>query len=111
MAPRKAARCPSIRATSLRQAVVWVDHLLKSHPSGSVRLGLAVGMALLLAGCARHVAPPAPGPPKVTVVTLQVQPVPITTELPGRVTAYRTAEVRPQVNGVILKRLFVVGGE
>jgi RND family efflux transporter MFP subunit len=37
--------------------------------------------------------------------------VPITTELPGRVNAYRTADVRPQVNGIILKRLFVEGGE
>jgi membrane fusion protein (multidrug efflux system) len=47
----------------------------------------------------------------VSVITLQAQSVPITTELPGRVTAYRTADVRPQVNGIILKRLFVEGGE
>jgi membrane fusion protein (multidrug efflux system) len=37
--------------------------------------------------------------------------VPIITELPGRVTAHRTADVRPQVNGIILKRLFVEGSE
>jgi RND family efflux transporter MFP subunit len=37
--------------------------------------------------------------------------VPITTELPGRVNAYRTADVRPQVNGIILKRFFVEGSE
>jgi membrane fusion protein (multidrug efflux system) len=42
---------------------------------------------------------------------VQAQAVPITTELPGRVTGYRTADVRPQVNGVILKRLFVEGGD
>jgi len=37
--------------------------------------------------------------------------VPITTELPGRVAAFRIADVRPQVNGIILKRLFIEGSE
>jgi membrane fusion protein (multidrug efflux system) len=45
------------------------------------------------------------------VVTLHAQPVTITTDLPGRTVAYRIAEVRPQVSGVILKRLFTEGGE
>jgi membrane fusion protein (multidrug efflux system) len=45
------------------------------------------------------------------VVTVREQAVPIITELPGRITAYRTADVRPQVNGIILKRLFVEGSE
>jgi len=77
------------------------------HPGG--RFG--VGAAVLITGCGHHAPPPAPGPPKVSVVTLRTQPVPIVTELPGRVNAYRTADVRPQVNGIILKRLFVEGGE
>src|SRR5215468_10402336 len=77
------------------------------HPGGR----LAVLAAVLLTGCGHHAPPPAPGPPKVSVVTLRTQPVPIVTELPGRVNAYRTADVRPQVNGIILKRLFVEGGE
>ena len=72
---------------------------------------LFTGVAALLAGCGHHGPPPAPPPPKVFVVTLQAQAVPITTELPGRVNALRTADVRPQVNGIILKRLFVEGGE
>ena len=72
---------------------------------------LAAGAALLLIGCGHHAAPPAAGPPKVSVVTLRAQTVPIVTELPGRVNAYRTADVRPQVNGIILRRLFVEGGE
>jgi membrane fusion protein (multidrug efflux system) len=67
--------------------------------------------ALALNGCGRKAAPPAAAVPKVTVVTVQAQTVPLTTELPGRVTAYRTADVRPQVNGIILKRLFVEGSE
>src|SRR5580692_11129270 len=72
---------------------------------------LFTGVAALLAGCGHHGPPAAPPPPKVSVVTLQAQAVPITTELPGRLIALRTADVRPQVNGIILKRLFVEGGE
>lgn len=44
-------------------------------------------------------------------MTLRAQAVPITTELPGRVTPYRVADVRPQVSGIIQKRLFVEGSE
>ena len=72
---------------------------------------LVTGVAVLVAGCGHHAAPPAPPPPKVSIVTVQTQAVPITTDLPGRASALRTAEVRPQVNGIILKRLFVEGGE
>jgi len=72
---------------------------------------LAAGAALLLTGCGHHAPPPASAPPRVSVVTVRSETVPITTELPGRVTAYRTADVRPQVNGIILKRLFVEGSE
>jgi RND family efflux transporter MFP subunit len=74
-------------------------------------VSFAILTAALLTGCKQKVPPPAPPPPKVSVVTVQAQAVPITTELPGRVTGYRTADVRPQVNGVILKRLFVEGGD
>ncbi|HCL52097.1 MAG TPA: efflux transporter periplasmic adaptor subunit, partial [Pseudomonas sp.] len=49
--------------------------------------------------------------PQVGVVTLQPQAFTLTTELPGRTNAYRIAEVRPQVNGIILKRLFKEGSE
>jgi membrane fusion protein, multidrug efflux system len=66
---------------------------------------------LLIAGCGHKAQPPAPPPPKVSVVTVQAQAVPINTELPGRVAGYRTADVRPQVNGIILKRLFVEGSD
>ena len=48
-------------------------------------------------------------PPEVGVVTLKAAPVNMTTELPGRTSAYRVAEVRPQVSGIILKRNFVEG--
>jgi hypothetical protein len=76
-----------------------------------VAVRLAVLGLVLLTGCGRQAPPPAPPPPKVSVVTVQAQAVPITTELPGRVAGYRTADVRPQVNGIILKRLFVEGSD
>src|SRR5882757_766455 len=82
---------------------------------GRLAAGVAVRLAVLglvlLTGCEHKAPPPAPPPPKVSVVTVQAQAVPITTELPGRVAGYRYADVRPQVNGIILKRLFVEGSE
>ncbi len=50
-------------------------------------------------------------PPEVGVVTLKSEPLKITTELPGRISAYRVAEVRPQVSGIVLKRNFVEGSD
>jgi membrane fusion protein (multidrug efflux system) len=80
-------------------------------PAVSV-LVTAVALASLLSGCnQKQEAAPAPPPPQVGVVTLKAQPYTLTTELPGRTTAFRVAEVRPQVNGIILKRLFTEGAD
>lgn len=49
--------------------------------------------------------------PEVGVVTLKAAPLKMTTELPGRTSAYRVAEVRPQVSGIILKRNFIEGSD
>lgn len=62
----------------------------------------------LLAGCGQG-APPKPPPPEVGVVTIRTQPVQLTAELPGRTDSYAVSEVRPQVRGILLKRLFVEG--
>jgi membrane fusion protein (multidrug efflux system) len=76
---------------------------------------LALAIASALAGCGKeataqggHGAPP---PPAVGVVTTALQQVALQTELPGRVEALRTAQVRARVNGVVLKRLFTEGSE
>lgn len=63
---------------------------------------------VLLAACGEtpQAVPPAP---EVGFVTVQAQPVPITTELAGRLRAQTVSEVRPQVNGVIRRRLFEEG--
>jgi membrane fusion protein, multidrug efflux system len=66
----------------------------------------------MLGACgAAKQAPPPPPPPAVKVVTLVAQSVSLTTDLPGRIVAYRVAEIRPQVSGVILKRMFVEGSD
>ncbi len=49
--------------------------------------------------------------PEVGVVTLKTEPLQVTTELPGRTSAFRIAEVRPQVSGIILKRNFTEGSD
>ncbi len=67
----------------------------------------------LLGGC-RDQAPKSQAkqvPVEVDVVTLKTQPVNLEAELPGRTAAYRIAEVRPQVNGIVKKRLFKEGSE
>src|SRR5258705_11542045 len=73
-------------------------------------LCLLCSAALAACSSGKTAAPPS-APPEVGVVTLHAQPVTITTDLPGRTVAYRIAEVRPQVSGVILKRLFTEGSE
>jgi membrane fusion protein (multidrug efflux system) len=51
------------------------------------------------------------GTPEVAVEVVKTQPVTLTTELPGRSSAYLMAEVRPQVNGIIQKRAFTEGSD
>lgn len=65
----------------------------------------------LLTGCGKKQATEAPPPPHVGVITLHDQSVMRTTDLPGRTAAVMTADIRPQVSGVILRRLFVEGGD
>lgn len=87
---------------------------MKNNSNGTRRgaaVLAAVGVALALAGCGKGQEAAAPGKPQVGVVTLATRPVVLTTELPGRTAAYRAAEVRPQVNGIVKKRLFTEGGE
>jgi len=67
-------------------------------------------VGLFLAGCDQGTsAPPPPPVPEVGTVTVSTKSVVLTTELPGRTTAYRVAEIRPQVNGLVQKRLFTEG--
>jgi len=72
---------------------------------------LFFGSAALLACSSKKQAPPPPPPSTVKVITLTPQTVSLTTELPGRTVAYKIAEIRPQVSGVIQKRMFKEGSD
>ncbi len=66
----------------------------------------------ILCGCSGGKAAAAPpAVPEVGVITLAPQPVELSTELPGRTAAFRIAQVRPQVEGIVQKRLFTEGAE
>ncbi|MDQ2665813.1 MAG: efflux RND transporter periplasmic adaptor subunit [Gemmatimonadota bacterium] len=65
--------------------------------------------ALLLAGCSKAAPPAAPPPPEVRVITVATQPVTDVIELPGRLQAIRTSEVRARVEGIVERRLYTEG--
>lgn len=87
-------------------------HKTVNKPFKLLVLLIILSGGLLLGSCERQPqsAPPPPVP-EVAVVTTQPQQVELTTELPGRTSAYLVAEIRPQVNGLIQKRLFKEGSE
>lgn len=84
------------------------------HRAVLVTAAVLFTVAVMQAGCEKatgDAGPPQAGPPEVAVVELQPESVPVTTELPGRTVAYLIAEVRPQVGGIIQKRLFEEGSD
>jgi membrane fusion protein (multidrug efflux system) len=68
-------------------------------------------LGLITSGCGSEHAAPKPATPEVAIVTVHPERVVLTTELPGRISAYFVAEIRPQVNGIIQKRLFDEGSD
>ena len=81
------------------------------HWIGACRTGALVLAVAWLSACAKKGPPPPPPPLAVKVITLTPQTVSLTTDLPGRTVAYKVAEIRPQVSGVIQKRMFVEGSD
>jgi membrane fusion protein (multidrug efflux system) len=85
--------------------------LARGKRSGTAVL-CALALAASLAACSRQEAAPAStakAAPEVGVVTLQKQSQQLDATLPGRTRASLTAEVRPQVSGIVQKRLFTEG--
>ncbi|MEG3085049.1 efflux RND transporter periplasmic adaptor subunit [Sphingomonas sp. PB2P12] len=70
---------------------------------------VALAALVLLSACGKEQAPPPPPTPTVGVVTVGEESVVLTSELPGRIAAVETSEVRPQVSGVVRDRLFTEG--
>lgn len=79
-----------------------------------ITAGFLAGM-LAMTGCRQQSAPGGPSAskpnPEVGVVVVATEPVSLTMELSGRITPQMVAEVRPQVGGIIQKRLFTEGGD
>jgi membrane fusion protein, multidrug efflux system len=76
------------------------------------RQTIALAALLMLSACGGGDAQGAGGdrgPPRVGYVVVQASSVPVEESLPGRVAAFQISEVRPQVSGVILRRLFAEG--
>ena len=74
--------------------------------------GVLVGM--LMTGCKQQSSvggPPPATTPEVGVMTVATVPVTLTMELPGRISPHLITEVRPQVGGIIQKRLFTEGSD
>lgn len=83
------------------------------HPSHFTKKNMLIAAALLsLAACSKPAPEEAAAPPAaVTVLKLQAAPVVLSDELPGRVAAFRTADIRPQVGGIVLRRQFEQGAD
>lgn len=97
---------PVIRARSLMQPS---DTFYKPVKWSLVLVAL-LG-SLILDGCGRSQQSLPAAVPEVATVTVQPQELVLTTELPGRTSPYLVAEIRPQVNGIIQKRLFTEGSD
>lgn len=104
------ALSPSLRE---RLQSYWSSHRPGSGKHGTDWRMAAVAAAVLVvaAGCSPKAkeAPAAKVPTKVGVVTLKAQSQQLDASLPGRTRASLTAEVRPQVSGIVQKRLFTEG--
>ncbi|PLY59450.1 efflux RND transporter periplasmic adaptor subunit [Herbaspirillum sp. BH-1] len=87
--------------------------LLRQNPPRLLRtLTLAALLAVTLAACSRSgEAPKAAAQAEVGYVVVKAQRQAVTTELPGRTSAYLAADIRPQVGGIIQKRLFKEGAK
>lgn len=91
---------------------------LTSHfpPLRPLSAAVMACLAVTIAGCSSSQQPADAGagaktpPAQVAVHVVAPQALPVTTELPGRTSAFEIAEVRPQVGGIVQKRLFTEGG-
>jgi len=73
-------------------------------------LSAAFTFPLILAACGAE-PPAAPPPPEVSIMTVAVQAIPNVIELPGRIQAIRTSEVRARVDGIVEARLYEEGSD
>ena len=79
------------------------------EPLKIIVVSLILAAGLLPGGCNKKQPPPPPSVPEVATVKVSMESVALTTELPGRTSAYLVSDIRPQVNGLIQKRFFTEG--
>lgn len=75
----------------------------------SISCSSCILIASILAGCGPAQKTAATHVPSVTVVAIHPSRVPVTLDVPGRTTAYLTAQVRARVDGIVDKRIFAEG--
>ena len=85
----------------------------QSFSKFSLLIAATMIVALPLAGCSKPkpAAPPPSGPPEAGIIVVKPEKVLLTTELSGRTVSQQIAEVRPQVSGIIVKRLYNEGSD
>jgi len=83
----------------------------RNNRAGMMIAAVILVVYLIIGGCGKQKTGGPPPMPEVAVVTIQSKQVVITTELAGRTSANLVAEVRPQVGGIIQKRLFTEGAD
>jgi membrane fusion protein (multidrug efflux system) len=80
-----------------------------------IRSGVSIGIlavGLSLSGCSKpKPAAPPPAPPEVGIIVVKPEKTSLTSELSGRTVPLLIAEVRPQVSGIVKKRLFTEGSD
>ena len=81
---------------------------INDRVKGIATIGVLI-VGLIMSGCGSKQAAPPPAIPEVAIVTVNPERVVLTTELPGRTSAYLVAEIRPQVNGIVQELLFNEG--
>ncbi len=85
--------------------------MVKKQRVTFVALVVILSSSMMLAACDNNTHTASHQAPEVGVVTLKSTSLTITTDLPGRTSPFRIAEIRPQVSGIILKRNFTEGSE
>jgi membrane fusion protein (multidrug efflux system) len=85
-------------------------YLYKTNRCGAALAATLALLSLAACGPAKQAAP-APAPPQVSVITARRTSVPVSTELPGRTSAYLVAQVRARVDGIVQKRSFQEGAD
>ena len=86
-------------------------YLRSFHKARMLQRAWVATSAVALSACGSHAAPPAPAAPEVGVLVARAEPVALTRDLVGRLSATRSADVRARVAGVLLKRLYTEGSD